>query len=449
MTIKHLMSGLAFAGALFMSVDGMAANWLMLQGTEPSASVGRAKLWGFVQFQYQLDASDPNENGQTYIPPKMIGPNLTSQDAFNVNRARIGVRGTGFPLDPNVNYFVLAELGNNGITAANDGGTLITDASITLNHIKGARIRAGLFKAPMAEEGLQAIHVFDYINFTTVSNQLMLERFPNNRDSSNAGGLTLTEAATGGFNQFDKPVGAFRDVGVQVFDAFRLEQAWELSYAVMVGNGNGLNFSDTDNEKDVYAYVSLENLYGGGGPRRQGLKIFAWSQTGKRLLDKTGDGVYSPAYYDRERMGFGVKYLRKPFRATMEYMAGKGMIFVGPDKPTFDQNGAKPNADGSDGEASGWYVEGGYYVGNKWQFDLRYDVYNRLEGDPGANGNSFESEWKTVTLGVNYHFNKKTRLTLNIASRDVGSPEWDAGAGPNANMDGIAERYALQLTHIF
>jgi hypothetical protein len=36
-----------------------------------------------------------------------------------------------------------------------------------------------LFKYPGSEEGLQAIHVFDYINFTWVTAQMMLERFPN------------------------------------------------------------------------------------------------------------------------------------------------------------------------------------------------------------------------------------------------------------------------------
>ncbi|MFP3874345.1 MAG: hypothetical protein ACLFV1_07805 [Thiohalophilus sp.] len=36
----------------------------------------------------------------------------------------------------------------------------------------------GLFKTPGFEEGLQAIHVFDYIDFTSAGNQLMLERHP-------------------------------------------------------------------------------------------------------------------------------------------------------------------------------------------------------------------------------------------------------------------------------
>ncbi|MCW8955964.1 MAG: OprO/OprP family phosphate-selective porin, partial [Gammaproteobacteria bacterium] len=161
-----------------MSSQLNAANWLMLQGTEKEAAAPAIKMWGFIQAQYQNDMSDAHANG-SYIPPKLVGPNLESQQQFNINRARLGARGTGFPLDSKVNYFLLTEFGYNGITAANEGATHITDASVTLNHIEGARIRLGLFKTPGVEEGLQAIHVFDYINFSQVTNQAMLERFSN------------------------------------------------------------------------------------------------------------------------------------------------------------------------------------------------------------------------------------------------------------------------------
>jgi len=290
-----------------------AANWLMLQGTEKDGQSARARLWGFVQVQYQHDTSDPNPADQTYNPPKLIGPNLNSQDQFNVNRARIGVRGTGFPLDNKVNYFILAEFGNNGITNPGDRNVRLTDASITLNHIPGARVRAGLFKTPGAEEGLQAIHVFDYINFTTVTNQLLLERFPNDEYTDNAGRTTLP--ATTGLGAYDKSVGAFRDTGIQVFDTFKVGN-WEHSYAAMYGNGNGLNFGNGDGNYDKYLYWSSELIFGGKGGRREGLKMFAWGQTGKRLLDNTNDLTHNPTEFDRDRSGLGVKYLQKPWRVS-------------------------------------------------------------------------------------------------------------------------------------
>lgn len=445
--MKHVVKKVAMTAvataALIAASNSHAVSWLMLQGTEPSSAAGRAKVWGFVQTQYQKDFSSDAANGN-YIPPKLIGPNLTSQEQFNVNRARIGVRGTGMPIDPKVNYFVLTELGNNAITAANEGSTFITDASVTLNHIPGARVRMGLFKTPGFEEGLQAIHVFDYINFTTVGNQLMLERFPNQRDGVNAPGNAGVPPQDGGLNTFDRPVGAFRDVGIQVFDTFKVG-TWELSYAAMVGNGNGLNFGDNDANKDFYGYFSAEWVLGDkGGPRRPGLKMFTWSQTGKRQLDNTNDGTYNPQSYDRTRTGLGVKYLQMPFRATVEYLEGDGMIFVGPDKASFDINGPGPNGNGAEGEASGYYLDFGFYLPNTaWQFDLRYDVYDRLEGD------QFEFHFETWTAGVNYNLNKKSRITTTWSNTGAEAVNFGDTAGPNAQLRGLGERFAIQLTHIF
>ena len=462
-----------------------AANWLMLQGTEPAGQSARAKVWGFVQAQYQNDTSDPSSITNAYVPPMLIGPNLKSQEQFNVNRARIGVRGTGFPLDSKVNYFILAELGNNGITAPEDG-THITDASITLNHIPGARIRAGLFKTPGAEEGLQAIHVFDYINFTTVTNQMLLERVPNTTYTSNTPAQTLPTGTPLTSDGYTKSVSAFRDVGIQVFDTFKVDK-WEHSYAVMLGNGNGLNYGDNDDNKDLYLYWSSENVFGGKGGRREGLKMFAWAQTGKRTLDNTNDftsvpalaadgvtpltnsagdpitidtPIHNPKEYDRDRAGIGFKYLQKPWRVSAEYMKGEGMIFVGPDKPSMwinDAAGAVAQGvgDGANGEANGYYIEGGWYIPDtNWEIDLRYDVYNRLTDDTafsaGPNtGKSLEVQFNTLTVGTQYHFNKKTRINAEAAFRDFEAVDWASGAGPNSNLDNVDTRYAIQLTHIF
>lgn len=408
-----------------ISLPTQAANWLMLQGTEPKDAAPRAKVWGFVQAQYQKDNSDPNAAGG-YIPPKLIGPNLDSQNAFNVNRARIGVRGQGLPLDGNVNYFVLAEMGNNGITNGQGSATHVTDASITLNHIKGARLRMGLFKTPGFEEGLQAIHVFDYINFTSVGNQLMLERHAIETDANS----TPQPTPNAGMNQYTRSVGAFRDVGIQVFDTFR-QSDWEHSYAVMLGNGNGLNFSDNDENKDLYLYWSSELVYGGKGGRREGLKMFAWHQDGKRTnaYDKTQEE-------DRTRSGVGVKYLQKPFRVTVEYLTGEGMIFQGQHRPQHLYN---------DLEADGYYVDLGWYIpGSKWELDLRYDAYTRGENHPTSTA-SDESRFDTTTIGAQYHINKKTRVNMEYSSREFESDT----TAVNNQLEGVDARFAIQLTHIF
>jgi hypothetical protein len=442
---KLVLTGLAWLVAMLTSGAASAANWLMVQGTEPEGSADLARVWGFVQVQYQKDDSDPNPAGG-YIPPKLIGPNLDSQSAFNVNRARIGVRGVAMPLDSKINYFLLLEMGNNGITAPGDSFAKATDASITFNHIPGARIRAGLFKYPGAEEGLQAIHVFDYINFTWVTNQMLLERFPNRTYSPNIPPQPLPPEVS--LNGFDESVGAFRDVGVQVFDAFNFGGSWELSYAAMIGNGNGLNFSDNNDDKDLYLYAALEHVYGGQGPRREGLKFFAWSHNGTRTADLSNDGTHNPEDYDRDRYGVGFKFLKSGLRVSAEYMWGEGMIWQAPHNPSFGigPGQGNPNAPGNGAfaESNGYYVEGGYrFPGTKWEIDARYDVYNRLDGD------RFEIQYYRTTLGVQYFFNPRVRVALNYELRGAEAQNFGPGAGPNANVDGIDDVIGIQVTGIW
>ncbi|RMG55462.1 MAG: porin [Gammaproteobacteria bacterium] len=432
MTIKTSLTALTLAMGLAAAQQASAANWLMLQGTEPAGSAPRAKVWGFIQAQYQKDFSKPfahPSGNDVYIPPKLIGPNLDDQEQFNVNRARIGVRGSNFPLDSKTNYFVLLEMGRNGITEPGNAFAKVTDASVTFNHIPGARVRVGLFKNPGPEEGLQAIHVFDYINFTTVTNQLMLERFADSNDMNYVGpipGKPLATVPNANMNQFSNSVGAFRDTGVQIFDTFNTG-GLETAYAIKVGNGNGMQITDNDSNKDVYLYISTEKVFGGKGPRREGWKFFAWSQTGKRT------DPYTPTTeYDRKRYGAGTKYLKRPFRVTAEYMKGKGVIFQGPHKPQNQYN---------DFDASGWYVEGGWYIPKtNFEVDLRYDTYTRQTNAAGS-----EDRFKTTTVGAQYHFNKKTRFTLEYDIRNADSDS----AGTQKQFDGIGNRVALQVTAIF
>lgn len=459
---NYVLSGSAL---LLLSANAFSANWLTLQGTEPQGAEQLAKVWGFVQVQYQDDSSDPNGAG-AYISPKLINADFESQSQFNVNRARIGVRGVAMPIDQKINYFLLLEMGNNGITEPGNSFAKATDASVTFNHLKGARFRAGLFKYPGAEEGLQAIHVFDYINFTWVTAQMLLERFPNRNYTSNVPPQLLPPETP--LNGFETSVGAFRDVGVQMFDWFNVGNKWELSYAIMVGNGNGLNFGDNDDNKDTYVYVSAEKVFGGKGARRQGLKFFAWSQSGKRTADLSADTcsngnpfpacgpggsgristVYDPVEYDRDRYGFGVKYLRKGWRATAEFMKGDGMIWQAPHNPSFGigpgQGNVAAPGNGAFAEAQGFYVEGGYrFQNSKWELDLRYDEYNRLDGD------LFQIDFERTTLGAQYFFNPRVRLALNYEIREGNAPNFGAGAGPNGNVDGIDNRIGLQITAIW
>jgi len=424
-----------------------AVNWLMLQGTEKDGQAPRAKVWGFLQPTYQYDTSE-----STAAEPTRIGPNLEKQSQFQLQRARLGVRGLGFPLDSNINYFFLAEFGQNAIT---DGGIYgqkqavkLTDASVTFNHIPGARIRTGLFKTPGPEEVFQGIFTFDYINFTDVSNQMMLERFTKgvNSDADGVNPIAANEASWGAF-------GAARDIGIQVFDSFK-SNGWDHSYAVMIGNGNGLDTGGIADGDETYFYWSSEKMMKGGkGPWAHGLKMFAWSHNGARKVDLTDDATVNLVSHDRTRSGIGARYRGGNWRVGAEYMKGKGMIFQGPEKPNMGI-GALPATQDLDGESDGYYLDVGFYVpGTKWELDARYDVYNR-----STTHDLLTAEFKTLTLGVQYHLNRKTKLTLNYAMRNAKALDPISTASPaltkmttglHNGLEGIEDRISLQATYVF
>ena len=47
--MKKVALAAACVGGMAATMQVEAANWLMLQGTEPEATAGRAKVWGFIQ----------------------------------------------------------------------------------------------------------------------------------------------------------------------------------------------------------------------------------------------------------------------------------------------------------------------------------------------------------------------------------------------------------------
>lgn len=461
---KNLLALICAGGALIGSEQALAVNWLKMQGTEPPSAAARAKLWGFIQPEYQqTDGTELKAgpwSGQN-AAFNMSRPDLKSESGFNVIRARVGVRGTGFPLDSNVNYFFLGEFGNNGITRQGGGSTKITDASVTLNHIKGMRVRVGQFKTPGSEEGLQAIHVFDYINFTNGVNQLLLERF-----FDGDGSTAKTTAGGEPINKPNGPVSAFRDVGVQLFDWFYTGD-WEHSYALMVGNGNGITRGDNDNNRELYLYWASELLFPGTSPfpsathlappvwsadqhgprgaRYQTWKLYGWYQDGKRTLTKE-----NPGEYDRTRYGVGTTLRKGKFRVGSEYFKADGMIFSGTDggaTPGALNNAGTALADfnmQTDGEADSWYVDFGYLVHPKLELDIRYDVLNR-----NTNISAQERKFETLALGAQYFFNKKSRLLVNYEFRDAEAPNLAASAGPNQILDGMDDRLSAQLLIVF
>ena len=474
----------------FLHGTAHATNWLMLQGTEhPLAPAHR--FWGFVQPTYTNDRSD-SLSGLTDSPgPPDFSPNngkrlaITSvspwfddSERLYVRRARFGARGifTGKlrnSFTSKINYFTLFEVAPNLLTYDPFGDRARTVAldhlSLTFNHIPGARIRAGLFKTPGPEEALQGVHTLDYIEITDFVAREVLERFVKGaaKPAGSPSSPTLGKPENTAFG-----INGVRDWGIQIFDSFRRDQ-WDLSYAAMIARGEAIQETDNTNDTpELYLYTSAEyNLPGGWGVNKNGIKFYGWYQHGKREFSS------DPANeeYDRIRYGVGARALGRFFgpkykyRFAVELMQADGMIFIAPAGGVADgniDNGNLQIAAEDGNKARGLTLDMGFYLNNKWQFDMRYHRHDLLYDTSRTVNPGNERELVETTLGVNYHFSRKLRLTINYIFRDVDAPRSYASSAPGGNFpvkpvaDGITrnvnrivntvdDRAGVQLTWIF
>lgn len=441
-----------------------AANWLMLQGTEPADSGARAKVWGFLQPTYfQTDGTKlpagpfAGQNTQFNVHQ----PDLASPKTFQLTRARVGVRGTAMPIDNKVNYFVLFEAGNNGITqpGGGAGGVKLSDATVTLNHIKGMRVRLGQMKVPMSEEVYQGIMTWNYINMTNLANQQLVER-PFWTDGNTACNPTASSPQYLRFcdgdaqTQFRSNAAAVRDNGIQLFDTFETDGGWEHSYAILWGNG-GVNKDNRNDKFDTTVYLSSEKVFSGKGPWRDHMKFFLWNTTGKRTiydsatLNAGGSFEAAEREYDRKLSGLGFTFQKDSIRFWAEYIKADGMIYNG------STGGAVPgaiNTAGTNvsqfvldptGQSDGGYVDFGYKVTPKLELDIRYDWYDRVTNKAAA----ALREYRTVTYGMQYWFNRKSKFLLNYEARDFEAPSGNATAKAiAASMD---DRLTAQVFVLF
>ncbi|MCK4441647.1 MAG: hypothetical protein KAU90_06550, partial [Sulfurovaceae bacterium] len=408
---------LSLATISLLSVNLYSADWLSIAGTQPSFIKkdgkkvanhnNKPKFWGFIQTDYQNNQGDIfQKDGINKTPFSMIAPSLDSQSGFEVNRARLAVRGM-LDKENTLDYFFMTEFGENGITkpADNDSSNYLTDASITYRGIPNLNIRFGQFKYPGSEEGLRAIFTSTYRNFSTAGSQLLLERFlPNNATN------------TKGFYQAtpQQSVGAYRDRGVELFDTMKLKPNVTLTLAGMVGSGTGISSTNASGAPTYYGYIASEYLFGKGrGYYTESLKGFGWYQTGKRQLNNTD--------YDRDRYGLGFNYFHNGLRVGAEYIKAKGMIFNGAKDVDADPYGTSWEyqiAADKDNEADGGYINLQYFfIPKKWEAMVRYDYLDRL-----TNSTKGERKFETTTLGLSYHFKGANRIDVNYALKSADAP---------------------------
>ena len=344
--IQYLFIAFYTSAFLLISAPTHAVNWLMLQGTEhPLAPAQR--FWGFIQPSISVDTSNDlkgltagfSANNGERLAITTIPPEFNDDKKLHLRRAKFGVRGifTGDlrnSFSSKMNYFTFFEVAPNLMTYDPFGkrarAIALDHLSITFNHIKGARIRTGLFKTPGPEETFQGVHTLDYIELTDFITREVLERFVTGAAQPAASPLspTLGTPANTAYG-----INAVRDWGLQIFDSFKKDD-WEISYAAMLGRGEAIqDTGSTDNNLDQYLYASAEyDLLGGRGTGKNGFKFYGWHQKGKRQFSTDPAGNE----YDRTRFGVGAKLLGRPFQSKykfrfgIELMKAEGMIFIAP-----------------------------------------------------------------------------------------------------------------------
>lgn len=425
-----------FGVAVLMGVlsgAACASNWLQLQGNEP-ADAAAFKVLGFVQPSYTyidagpisgLQGASAAHNGK-YSTLNLNWPELESAHQLQVIRAGLGARGR---LNEEINYFLALDAGQNGVNYYHR--VTLTDASLTFNQLRGARIRAGLFKLPTSEEALLAINVsYPYV-YNSNAVLYMLVGLPVEASGAVSSSGASAARLSSGFS-------GFRDWGVQVYDWFERGQ-WEYSYAAMVSNGAAIDSPlDNDGRKDLTLRLQASYLFGGQGPNRQDISTFVWRQSGARQ--------FGTEHYGMVREGLGIKYLQGVHRVTAEYLRASGMVVGGQTPPFFGQVFAA----GVNEKAAGGYIEGGWRFQPEWEANLRYDYLDFMT-ETAAN----EREFATTTLGLQHFIDPATRVIFNYERRNmkVTSPlAIAAGAARNNALtiaDNLGDRISLQLTRSF
>ncbi|MFO7602821.1 MAG: porin, partial [Gammaproteobacteria bacterium] len=246
------------------------------------------------------------------------------------------------------------------------------------------------------------------------------------------------------------------DQGIQLFDTFKSD-TWEHSYAILYGNG-GVNKDNRDGEFDTTVYWSSEKVFGGKGPWRDHMKFYLWNTDGKRtlydsaLLNTAGTSQQeAEKVYDRKLTGVGFTYQRNKYRLWGEYIKAEGMIFNG------STGGAVPGALNNagtvvsqftlspTGESDGGYIDFGYKVTPKLELDIRYDWYNRVTNLAASR----ERKYETTTLGMQYWFNRKSKLLLNYEIGSFEAPALAATHAANQIADSIDGKISAQVFMLF
>jgi hypothetical protein len=406
-----------------LSSSARAVDWPAVIGTEDGRKDAPFVPFGFAQVLVEgTPMAEPVTGLKSPALKEHEGElasfNIDEPVAFSLRRARIGLRGAMPGTGQRVTYFTAFEAGQNPTTRGT--GAALIDASITLSLVPGMRLRIGQFKLPLMDEVLEPNPVTaDFIFFSPIATQLLLEQ-PIEDGAFTGGGY------------------AFRDIGIQAFEAFTLGD-FEFAYAAMLSQGR-MGAIEIDQNVDVSMRVQAAWLLSHDPKKRKGafreeVSVFAWRLQGPRVV-KNGDDVDEVV---RLRQGVGVHMRAFKLRARAELVHASGALFAG-QNPAFESGRQVVLPEGEAfGATADIAIEHFYPL----EFVFGVDELHRMPKDP-AQLRAFRS----AIVGATWHINANARLQLNYEMRRLF-------VGPDAPTDAhiiaktMANVLALQLAFVF
>lgn len=295
-----------------------------------------------------------------YIQPQYTF-HQSSQDnmnSFSFKRARLGVRGR---VNRSFSYYVVLEAS----AFIGSGDAYLLDAFITYDKYDWAKFSLGSFKQPFGRDVTTACHSLTTIDRSLVADQLVAPQ---------------------------------RDMGLMMLGG---SGKTKFRYSLALMNGRGLGFKDNNKKKDIIGRATYQVF--------DFLNVGASFRYGYPMNDE--DNPSNNIKDDHIRKTFGVDALVKYKDLTVqgEYIKDEGDIsdFAG------GGCGSEPLALGN--ERQGAYVMASYNINEKIQPVIKYEFFDQdLDQD-------VVYYQEMTTLGLNYFFNKKTRLQVNYQMKTIDS----------------------------
>lgn len=346
------MVGLGCALAVAASASGQAKGGVTVQAGSGEATL---TIGGLVQGQFE-----DGDRGDSRFP-------ATGADRFLLRRARLNATGA-FAKD--FDFRLELDLAGSLSTASGLRAQL-TDGYVTWTRYSFANLRAGQFKTPFGFEQL-----YPDPRLITAERSLVNDR------------LTLS-----------------RQLGAQLSGAFLDKR---LTYAVGTFNGNGVNNSNNDNNKFLWAgRVTATPWKANAGSWSVGANGFTSEDTGLALADLNLDST--PATPDKDGIFTGKRH---GFGADSQIEAGPFSLWVEYLRVRFEPTSARPAARFDSG---GGYAQAAWFlVPDRFQAVLKYETFDPRRGFAG-------DDVSTWTAGLNYYLRgHDLKLLLDYLRTDLG-----------------------------